>query len=73
MQHISEVSCPTLFVFGEKDPDFSNPLEEAHELARAMTGTKRLKYELVGGVGHYPHVEEPEAVHEMISSFLKDL
>lgn len=69
----ANVTCPVLFIFGEKDPDFANPLEEAHELARGLKSTRTVKYEIIAKVGHYPHVEEPVQVSEMIMNFFKDL
>lgn len=71
-QFATEVKCPVLLIYGEKDPDFRNPLEEALEVAKSLLSTKT-KYEIVPGVGHYPHVEEPAAVHQMITDFLRDL
>lgn len=72
LQKAEEVKCPVLLIFGEKDPDFSNPLEEAHEVSKSLSST-RTKYEIISGVGHYPHVEEPGLVLQMITDFLRDI
>ena len=71
-QLAEDVKCPALLIFGEKDPDFSNPLEEAYEVSKSLKSS-RTKYEIIAGVGHYPHVEEPKFVHQMIMDFVRDL
>ena len=55
---------PTVVVMGTKDPDFGKPAEEADFIAKAMGGSVRM----VEGAGHYPHVEFPEIVLEVVKS-----
>lgn len=60
---------PTLVVMGCSDPDFSDPLVEAAWLS-GRTGAQVV---LVGGAGHYPHIEAPARVAADIARFLNSL
>lgn len=64
-----EVRCPTLLVYGGKDPDFPDPAAEARAAARALAGTTT-RTVLVDGAKHYPHVERPEEVAEPVLTLL---
>lgn len=61
------VRCPSLFVMGTADPDFPDPKAEAEEVAAALGGTTGF----VEGAGHYPHVEAPDVVLELVLPFLE--
>lgn len=73
MQTVSQMKQPVLLINGAKDPISSNLVEEALEVVKALCGTKKVKYEVMVGVGHYPHVEDVEMVYSIITNFLKDL
>ncbi|HEX5597612.1 MAG TPA: alpha/beta hydrolase [Micromonosporaceae bacterium] len=65
-QRLDDVHAPTLFVMGEKDPDFRDPAAEARY------ATERLNAELllVPDAGHYPMTEYPEVVNPVLVSFI---
>lgn len=56
-----KVSTPVLAVEGSQDPDF-RPRVTDRSIKRSIAGTSTLLF----GVGHYPHIEDPEAVAELI-------
>ena len=59
---LDEVKAPAVVVMGTKDPDFADPAAEARWVAGRVDG----QLVLVEGAGHYPHVEQPDAVAEAI-------
>ncbi len=59
-------SMPTLIVWGDKDRII--PVSHAHQ-AHAAIENSRL--EVMEGVGHFPHVEEPVRFVEILSDFLQ--
>jgi pimeloyl-ACP methyl ester carboxylesterase len=63
---LTSVKAPTLVVMGSKDPDFSNPAQEARFIADAVGGT----LVMVDGAGHYPHAEFPEVTAPLVVGFL---
>jgi pimeloyl-ACP methyl ester carboxylesterase len=65
---LGEIASPTLIVMGSKDPDFDDPAEEAEFIARTLKG----KAVMIGGAGHYPHAEMPDATAPAILSFLAE-
>jgi pimeloyl-ACP methyl ester carboxylesterase len=65
-ERIARLDLPVLAVFGSADDHFPDPEAEAHEVATATKG----RFELVDGAGHYPHVEQPQVVADMIARFL---
>jgi pimeloyl-ACP methyl ester carboxylesterase len=58
-------ATPTLLVWGQEDRLV--PLAYAEEFSRRLP---RARIEIVKGAGHAPHLEEPEAVAELVQSFL---
>jgi pimeloyl-ACP methyl ester carboxylesterase len=62
---LADVRVPALVVMGEKDPDWSDPVAEAHFVAGAVRG----ELLLVPGAGHYPMVEYPEIVNPAVVAF----
>ncbi|WP_260600250.1 alpha/beta fold hydrolase [Sphingomonas endolithica] len=66
---VAESDVPALVVMGSRDPDFDDPTEEAVRLATMLSAGSLI----VGGVGHYPHLETPEAVAAAIAPFLGSL
>ena len=66
---LGSVRCPVLVVMGTLDPDWASPQAEGEAVVAALPpGLGRL--EMVPGAGHYPHVQFPEQVVELILSFL---
>jgi pimeloyl-ACP methyl ester carboxylesterase len=63
---LSNIHCPTLLIWGEKDLIFPTPVGE--HLHRAIPGSA---FRLIRGSGHIPMWETPEEVNPLILSFLK--
>lgn len=57
---------PTLIIWGERDRII--PVSHAQRAHQAIRGSR---VEIVPGVGHFPHVEEPVLVAEIIRSFVR--
>jgi pimeloyl-ACP methyl ester carboxylesterase len=58
-------TMPTLIVWGERDKII--PLSHAYQAHEAMPQSR---LEIIEGVGHFPHVEEPFRFVEILSDFL---
>jgi pimeloyl-ACP methyl ester carboxylesterase len=54
---------------GTRDPDFPDPIAEAHWLTSQLTARSLI----VDGAGHYPHTEMPELVAPEVISFIESL
>ena len=66
---LPRVTCPVLVVQGSEDPDWADPRAEGEAiLADLPTGLGRLA--VVEGSGHYPHVQHPTEVAELVTPFL---
>ena len=66
---LGDVRCPVLVVMGTDDPDWASPQAEGEAVVAALPpGLGRLA--LIPGAGHYPHVQFPDEVTELILSFL---
>ena len=63
---LAEVKAPVLVVMGTKDPDFADPKAEAETVATLLRG----RVTMVEGAGHYPQVEQPDAVAKAIRAFV---
>lgn len=63
---LAEVKAPVLVVMGTKDPDFADPKAEADLVAGLLRG----RVVMVEGAGHYPQVEQPDAVANAIRAFV---
>jgi pimeloyl-ACP methyl ester carboxylesterase len=63
---LAEVKAPVLVVMGTKDPDFADPKAEADTVAGLLRG----RAVMVEGAGHYPQVEQPDAVAGAIRAFV---
>ncbi len=59
-------NMPTLIIWGEKDKII--PLVHAHTAHDAIPNSR---LEIMKGVGHYPHVEEPVRFVEILCDFLE--
>ena len=67
IQHLKEIKCPVLLVWGEHDPYFP----KAHALrARDLIPLARL--EIFPGCRHAPHRENPKRFDVLVTQFLKD-
>lgn len=67
-EKMDAISTPTLVIFGSLDDHFTDPAAEAAGVAAQLRG----EHVVVGGAGHYPHVEYPGAVSEAILAFLSN-
>jgi len=70
-KQLPNVRCSALVIMGTLDPDFAGPRAEGEAIVAAMpagVGTVAM----VGGAGHYPHAQSPEAVAELVIPFLKE-
>jgi len=70
-KQLPTIKCPALVIMGTLDPDFADPRAEGDAIVAAMpagAGTVAM----VGGAGHYPHAQSPEAVAELVIPFLKE-
>ncbi|ATE55667.1 alpha/beta fold hydrolase [Actinosynnema pretiosum] len=66
---LANVTCPVLVVQGELDPDWVSPRAEGEAVVADLpAGLGRLA--VVAGAGHYPHVQFPERVVELVLEFL---
>jgi len=66
---LPHVRCPVLVIQGGADPDWADPRAEGEGIVAALpAGLGRL--ELVPGSGHYPHVQHPTEVLELVLPFL---
>ncbi|MFI6070729.1 alpha/beta fold hydrolase [Actinoplanes sp. NPDC051343] len=64
-EQLPNVQCPVLVVEGTLDPDWVDPEAEGKAIVAALKpGLGRL--EMIEGAGHYPHVQYPEWVVELI-------
>jgi pimeloyl-ACP methyl ester carboxylesterase len=57
---------PTLIVWGDRDTII--PISHAHQAHEAMPNSR---LEIMEGVGHFPHVEEPYQFVEIVVDFLR--
>jgi pimeloyl-ACP methyl ester carboxylesterase len=64
---LAAVRAPALVLMGTRDPDFPDPAAEARLVAERLHGT----FEMIEGVGHYPHAEVPEVTAPLVIDFLK--
>lgn len=59
---LQDVRAQAVVMMGSKDPDFPKPEVEGGHVAKALGGSLHM----IEGAGHYPHVEFPEQVCEII-------
>jgi pimeloyl-ACP methyl ester carboxylesterase len=70
-KQLPSVKCPALVIMGTADPDFADPRAEGDGIVAAMpAGAGAVA--MVGGAGHYPHAQSPDAVAELVIPFLKE-
>ncbi len=67
---LPHVQSPVLVVEGTLDPDWASPQAEGEAIVAALPpGIGRL--EMIAGAGHYPHVQFPAELVELMLPFLK--
>lgn len=64
---LSEISVPTLLIWGEKDGITSRAHHD--EIAEKVPGAR---LEVIAGAGHLPTVEAPEVVVPLLTDFIDD-
>jgi pimeloyl-ACP methyl ester carboxylesterase len=68
---LSQVRCPALVCAGTLDPDWADPRAEVDGIAAGMSpGIPTVA--MIEGGGHYPHVQYPDRVAEILLPFLKE-
>jgi 3-oxoadipate enol-lactonase len=60
---VASVSCPVLFLIGEKDP----PNAAMREMHKELNGSKFVE---IAGAGHISNIEQPEAFTQAVEKFL---
>jgi pimeloyl-ACP methyl ester carboxylesterase len=67
--YLAKVQCPALIIVGSLDPDWANPRAEAEGIAAGMpAGLATVA--IIEGAGHYPHVQYPDQVADLLLPFL---
>ncbi|MGW0505074.1 alpha/beta fold hydrolase [Micromonospora sp. NPDC003241] len=67
---LGNVRCPALIIEGSLDPDWADPKAEGEAIVAAMPpGVAAL--EVIAGAGHYPHVQYPDQVVNLVLAFLE--
>lgn len=66
---VARVKRPVLILMGSRDPDFKQPEQEAHLLAKRLQATQAT-VRIIEGAGHHPQAEMPGPVAESILAFL---
>ncbi len=59
-------AMPTLVIWGDADPII--PVGHAHRAHAAMPGSR---LEILPGVGHFPHVEQPDRFADIVLDFVR--
>jgi len=62
---LSQITTPTLLIWGERDKD--TPLKDARLMQEEI---KSSRLEVLKGIGHAPHLENPEVLAGKIKGFL---
>lgn len=62
---VSEISCPTLIVWGRNDEIV--PVEDAYEYERLIPGARKVIFD---DTGHVPMLERPERFNRLVEEFL---
>ena len=66
---LADLQCPALIIVGSLDPDWAHPRAEAEGIAAGMpAGLATVA--VIEGAGHYPHVQYPDRVLELLLPFL---
>ncbi|MGD8862200.1 MAG: alpha/beta hydrolase [Myxococcales bacterium] len=65
-ERLPAVKAPVLVMMGTRDPDFSDPADEARRLAERL----HAEVSMIDGAGHYPQSEMPDEAAQSIVEFL---
>lgn len=66
-QHLAEVTCPTLVIWGADDPIF--PAEHGRRMANLLPNAQ---LQIIANVGHIPHEEDEPSTTAIILGFLAE-
>jgi pimeloyl-ACP methyl ester carboxylesterase len=66
-EHLPEVACPTLIVWGEEDKII--PVEDASVFEELIPNSKKVIFE---GTGHMAMLERPTAFNELLEEFVEE-
>lgn len=66
-RRLAQVTQPVLVVMGTADPDYPDPVAEAHHLGEIFNTTPLL----VEGSGHYPQADNPQSIAPGIIDFVR--
>ncbi|KAG9286317.1 hypothetical protein G9A89_014304 [Geosiphon pyriformis] len=69
---ILRVSAPVLAIYGGNDPEYPNVVAEAEITKQRFANAKSFYSVVLEGLGHYPHVENPQKVINLIEEFLEE-
>jgi pimeloyl-ACP methyl ester carboxylesterase len=64
---LSEISCPTLIVWGRRD--WLVPVKDADKFERLIPNSRKVVYE---GTGHMAMLERPAAFNALVDEFLAE-
>jgi pimeloyl-ACP methyl ester carboxylesterase len=67
---LAGLPCRALVVMGTLDPDWPDPAAEARGIVAAMPAGKG-RVSMIDGGGHYPHVQFPDQVAQVVLPFLE--
>ncbi|PVU94366.1 hypothetical protein BB559_003023 [Furculomyces boomerangus] len=67
---IPNLTCPTIAIYGDQDPDFSDVPKEKEWLLNKTKDHKNVDAFILEKVGHYPHVEAFDETESIIDQFL---
>lgn len=67
-EEIGAIATPTLVVVGAED--LSTPVELVRDMASRIAGAR---FEIIADAGHIPSIEQPQALTDLIESFLKEV
>ncbi|MCM3691083.1 alpha/beta fold hydrolase [Neobacillus niacini] len=69
-EKMKNITCPVLMVRGKDD--WIVPSKTVNETFSRLVNSRKKKLMEVEGLGHFPHVEDPELVAELINGFFEE-
>jgi pimeloyl-ACP methyl ester carboxylesterase len=66
---VSEITCPVLLIRGEDDWIVDQEMVEGTR--NRLTGASVVELEVLEEVGHFPHLEQPQVVCQLIDQFIE--
>ncbi|PEQ11401.1 hypothetical protein B2G71_17775 [Novosphingobium sp. PC22D] len=70
MAHLKAVTAPVLLIWGMRDYVL-RPDEEGRALESYLSNAKSRSFVALETVGHYPPMESPEAVADLIDAYIR--